>query len=66
MKSEPHGLRSMVHKERFRKQQLTVRSARISYAALNAANSQGESTAFVAFMLSVIRDTLRERKKPTA
>lgn len=33
------------------------------YAALNAANSQGESTAFVAFMLSVIRDTLKELRQ---
>lgn len=30
------------------------------YEALNAANSQGESTAFVAFMLLVIRDALKE------
>ena len=33
------------------------------YAALNAANSQGESTAFVAFMLSVIRDALEELRQ---
>lgn len=30
------------------------------YAALNAANSSGESTVFVAFMLTVIRDALKE------
>lgn len=30
------------------------------YEALNAANSQGESTAFVAFMFLVIRDALKE------
>ena len=30
------------------------------YEALNAANTQGESTVFVAFMLSVIRDALKE------
>ena len=33
------------------------------YSALNAANSQGESTAFVAFMLSVIRDALEELRQ---
>ncbi len=33
------------------------------YAALNAANGQGESTAFVAFMLSVIRDALEELRQ---
>lgn len=33
------------------------------YAALNAANSQGESTAFVTFMLSVIRDALEELRQ---
>ena len=33
------------------------------YAALNAANSQGESTAFVTFMLSVIRDALAELRQ---
>ncbi|MDO5326624.1 MAG: Fic family protein [Clostridia bacterium] len=33
------------------------------YAVLNAANSQGESTAFVAFMLSVIRDALEELRQ---
>ncbi|MBR4538337.1 MAG: Fic family protein [Clostridia bacterium] len=36
------------------------------YAALNAANSQGESTAFVAFMLSVIRDALEEIRENQA
>ena len=30
------------------------------YQALNAANSQGESTAFAAFMLTAIRDTIRQ------
>ena len=33
------------------------------YAALNAANSQGESTACVAFMLSVIRNALEELRQ---
>lgn len=33
------------------------------YSALNAANSQGESTAFVVFMLSVIRDALEELRQ---
>ena len=30
------------------------------YAALNAANSQGDSTGFVAFMLKAIRDTIKD------
>lgn len=33
------------------------------YEALNAANTQGESTVFAAFMLSVIRDALKEIKE---
>ena len=36
------------------------------YEALNAANTQGESTVFAAFMLSVIRDALKEIRENQA
>lgn len=30
------------------------------YEAINAANTEGESTIFVEFMLTIIKDTLKE------